>query len=410
MATIRTDSAHYTAIAEAIREKNGESTTYKPSEMAAAIKAVETGGGYTQEDIDQAYEVGGDDMLRIMWETIQSGGARTNYTNLLNHTNFSRKTFKPIYDIKLTGTEAYNWMQNCPIDKNILLTDGQVNMKELEEEQGMTFDFAGCTNLTKAFSGGLFSELNVIDVTSATNLLYTFYGGYLGGDGGLRLKKIERLICSPTTKFDTTTFQYATELTHIGFEGEIASSINLQWSTKLSKESIISVINALSPETSGLSVSLSKTAVNNAFVGDVYGENLLPYPYESTTQNYSGFQITDNGDGSLTVNGTAPPAISFCFNRNLVLPAGTYKLSGYNLGEGKGRIELLTTSSPRVIATDQGDGAEFVLTKESAADVTLYIYTDKNFDNITMIPKIQRVESEWEALENTKRNWEISLV
>ena len=33
------------AIANAIREKNGETTTYKPSEMAAAITAITTGGG-----------------------------------------------------------------------------------------------------------------------------------------------------------------------------------------------------------------------------------------------------------------------------------------------------------------------------------------------------------------------------
>ena len=33
------------AIADAIREKNGETTTYKPSEMAAAITAITTGGG-----------------------------------------------------------------------------------------------------------------------------------------------------------------------------------------------------------------------------------------------------------------------------------------------------------------------------------------------------------------------------
>lgn len=34
-----------TNIANAIRAKNGESTTYKPSEMATAINAIEAGGG-----------------------------------------------------------------------------------------------------------------------------------------------------------------------------------------------------------------------------------------------------------------------------------------------------------------------------------------------------------------------------
>ena len=37
MAMIATDNAHYADIASAIREKNGGTDTYKPSEMAVAI-------------------------------------------------------------------------------------------------------------------------------------------------------------------------------------------------------------------------------------------------------------------------------------------------------------------------------------------------------------------------------------
>ena len=35
------------------------------------------------------------------------------------------------------------------------------------------------------------------------------------------------------------------------------------------------------------------------------GENLLPYPYHHTTKTGNGVTWTDNGDGSLTINGTA---------------------------------------------------------------------------------------------------------
>ena len=42
------------AIGNAIREKNGETTTYKPAEMAAAITAISGGGssGYVPTDAD----------------------------------------------------------------------------------------------------------------------------------------------------------------------------------------------------------------------------------------------------------------------------------------------------------------------------------------------------------------------
>lgn len=45
MANVIINDANLTNIAAAIREKNGTSTTYKPSEMASAIAAIETGGG-----------------------------------------------------------------------------------------------------------------------------------------------------------------------------------------------------------------------------------------------------------------------------------------------------------------------------------------------------------------------------
>jgi hypothetical protein len=44
MTYVITDNANYTAIASAIRGKNGTQNTYQPSEMALAITAIPTGG------------------------------------------------------------------------------------------------------------------------------------------------------------------------------------------------------------------------------------------------------------------------------------------------------------------------------------------------------------------------------
>ena len=46
-----TDRQHYTDIATALRIKNGEETTYKPSEMAAAILEVECGNKIVEVNI-----------------------------------------------------------------------------------------------------------------------------------------------------------------------------------------------------------------------------------------------------------------------------------------------------------------------------------------------------------------------
>ena len=55
MATVITDDTNYTNIANAIRGKNGEATQYKPSEMAAAITNLPTGGGANFEITDASY-------------------------------------------------------------------------------------------------------------------------------------------------------------------------------------------------------------------------------------------------------------------------------------------------------------------------------------------------------------------
>lgn len=50
----------------------------------------------------------------------------------------------------------------------------------------------------------------------------------------------------------------------------------------------------------------------------VYGcKNLIPYPYANTTKTVNGITFTDNGDGSITVNGTATARATFVFSTDL---------------------------------------------------------------------------------------------
>lgn len=49
----------------------------------------------------------------------------------------------------------------------------------------------------------------------------------------------------------------------------------------------------------------------------VTGKNLIPYPYANTTQTTNGVTFTDNGDGTITANGTATQSAYFVCYRNL---------------------------------------------------------------------------------------------
>ena len=47
-----------------------------------------------------------------------------------------------------------------------------------------------------------------------------------------------------------------------------------------------------------------------------YGKNLLPYPYYNTTKTVNGITFTDNGDGSVTISGTATGGAYFYLQTN----------------------------------------------------------------------------------------------
>lgn len=104
----------------------------------------------------------------------------------------------------------------------------------------------------------LVAKLKYSDTSSGTNFSYMFIGC-------TKLTTIPQLDTSKGTNFSHM-FSSCTNLTNLTMTGTIkANGMDLHYSTKLSKASIISVINALSDTTNALKVQLSKTAVNNAF-------------------------------------------------------------------------------------------------------------------------------------------------
>ena len=81
---------------------------------------------------------------------------------------------------------------------------------------------------------------------------------------------------------------------------------------------------------SGKKASDFGTADEIADIVNVYGaKNLIPYPWNQTTKTSGGVTWTDNGDGSLTVNGTNTTAGNqwFFFTDEFSVKAGEYILS-----------------------------------------------------------------------------------
>lgn len=93
------------------------------------------------------------------------------------------------------------------------------------------------------------------------------------------LHTIDELRSSANSKFSTNTFQNCTKLERMNVTGVIANNyFDIHWSTLLNKDSITSIINALSPTTSGLTVTISQTAKEAAFTADEWAALIATKP------------------------------------------------------------------------------------------------------------------------------------
>ena len=88
MAKVLVNENNLTNIANAIRGKNGTTTTYKPSEMAAAISAIETGGGSGGALPEDAFNITGDCSYRFAYNGwnwfIDTYGNQVTTSNITN--------------------------------------------------------------------------------------------------------------------------------------------------------------------------------------------------------------------------------------------------------------------------------------------------------------------------------------
>ena len=142
-------------------------------------------------------------------------------------------------------------------------------------------------------------------------------------------------------------------------------------------------------------------------VGESGVRNLLPYPYSFTTQEINGLLFVDNGDGSITVNGTATAGTMFhckVYNRlplMLGLEKGRqYTLSGCPKG---GSLDTYSMNiafrnaddvaiSPRIY--DFGNGLTFSIDKyvDNGAvklQVIISVYEGMTMDNVTFYPMLE---------------------
>lgn len=185
------------------------------------------------------------------WGYLQQNGGRTDYGYGFAGEGWTEASFKPKYNI-------------YPIVARYMFCTAaklKIDFVEHLAKLGVALDFSRATSINHAFSYCYATRIGVVDTRKAPNLNGLFEYS--------RFVTIEKLILKDDgSQTFSSTFGGQTLLENITIEGVIGKAIDCGACSKLTKASIISIVNALSTTTSGLTVTLSKTAVNNAFTTD----------------------------------------------------------------------------------------------------------------------------------------------
>ena len=150
------------------------------------------------------------------------------------------------------------------------------------------------------------------------------------------------------------------------------------------------VANALKGNKSGEAVGLFDVSpIEHELKVNVSSKNLLPYPYfRQGDYEIAGVYFTDNGDGSITANGSAERQSYFMLFRG-VLPLGKYCITGVPTGVANGITIYVANKSYSLWVEDKGNGATFNVTAEEQIDIVLNIVAGTTADNITIYPQLE---------------------
>ena len=217
-------------------------------------------GVYSSSEITDSY-------YNVFWNAYQSSGNRTTYYFAFAGVGWTATTFRPRYQITPKNS-AKGIFRNFNGTNSTTDLTKLVNFRELKPQKDDTIpliDWKGATNLTEAFYNAKIYDVGYIDATNCSTLDNTFVS-----DANTSLKgcivKIELKVKSSTTY--TNPIANQVELTDLIFvEGSVIgnSGWDLSGSPKLSKESLVSIVNALSSSVSNKSIKFSAESIANNF-------------------------------------------------------------------------------------------------------------------------------------------------
>ena len=204
-----------TSLAAKFRAKLGTSGTINPQDFESKVDAVFDAGKKSEYD--------------AFWDDYQSNGTRKNYHSAFAGEGWKQTNFKPKYTIR--PSEARNMFYQSP------LTDLTLTHK---------LDFSEVTALSDFIARSSVTKVPAINLSKIIDSLYVF-------ENAFELVTVENLIF-PTRPFTVNIsgiIYRCIALENITITGTIQNTgCDLHWSTKLTIESLTSILTALSKDSS----------------------------------------------------------------------------------------------------------------------------------------------------------------
>ena len=226
-----------------------ESETLNAQEFTDAIDEVYDRGYYDGlQSGGSAFEDGKKAQYDEFWDNFQDYGKRVYYPyGFASHLGWNETTFKPKYDI-------------IPVQSNYIFYGFQYpSLKPFIDDRGLKLDFSKSTNMIYAFLASKLTEIGTVDISSAkTSITNTF-------NNCTNLVTIEKLIMSADNK--GSMFGGCKVLENLTIDGVIGQDFIISDCTKLTHDSLMSIIDHLETKTSG-TFTLSLGATNLAKLTD----------------------------------------------------------------------------------------------------------------------------------------------
>ena len=200
------------------------------------------------ENEQAVFEAGAKSEYDRFWDVYQAEGNRDNYNYAFTGYGWTQSVFKPKYNIvPVTPTSMFSSSRIVDIRPQTI---------------GVDVDFSKCTSFYYLCSNSTIKYIGVVDCSSASpaSLSYIF-------SSAKELVSVEKVIMPEmdSAGFADKSFENAVKLEHICIEGVIRRSASLKWSVVLTKESITSIVQALSDTAEGQTITFSQTAKEAAF-------------------------------------------------------------------------------------------------------------------------------------------------